>query len=420
MSITEHFKTITKIPHCSGATKELENFLVSFAKDRGFEVSVDQKGNIFAYKGKRDIAFQAHYDMVCVGKAPNIELLYEDRFLFAKESSLGADNGIAVAMMMEMIDEGINGEYIFTNDEEIGLIGAGALEFDLKAKYMLNLDSEDEAQVYIGCAGGVDIKAFKEYEKSSLEGDFYEINIQNLPGGHSGVQIDQNIPNAIKVFGDFLKDKDVQIAYLKGGERINSIPTTLRAIISSPDKISNAKMVDVVRFKGRFEVCKNSNEIISLINGFKNGVLSYNKKLNIPQNSINLALIDLKDGVLSIESSARSMSNDDLEDLKISYEKYLKSYRYQVSTDGKYPAWKPSSNEFTELVCKVVKGMFNRCELKAIHAGLECAIISDIYPHIKIASIGPTITSPHSTNEKVDLESVERTYKVVREIAKVI
>jgi len=417
MSILDHFKTICSIPHCSNEADKLKDFLISFAKERGYNVEVDKSKNILAYGGSRKIAFQAHYDMVCVGKAPNIELVFEDNYLRANESSLGADNGIAIAMMMAMMDERVGGEYLFSADEEVGLVGAKGLGFDLKAKYMLNLDSEDEAEVYIGCAGGVDLKATKEYKRAFLDGDFYEIKIENLPGGHSGVEIHKDIPNAIKLFGEFLKDKDIKIAYLKGGERINSIPSSLRAIISSKDMISSTKGIDVVRFQGRFEVCEDSNEIISLINGFKEGVLSFNDDLKIPQDSINLALVDLKEGRLTIEASARSMDQKGLKKLKKDYKKYLKSFGYEVKTHGKYPAWSPQKNDFSKIVCEAVKTVFGKCEYKAIHAGLECAIISDLYPNIQIASIGPTIISPHSTHERVDLESVERTYEVVKRVA---
>ncbi len=418
MKIFEYFTTISQIPHCSFEADKLKDFLVEFAKERGYEVEVDRYKNILARGGDIKIAFQAHYDMVCVGDAPKIEIIEEDGFLRAKNGSLGADNGIAVAMMMALIDERVGGEFIFTSDEEVGLIGASHLEFDLKSKYMLNLDSEDEAEVYIGCAGGVDLKATKEYKKSFLDGNFYEINIRGLRGGHSGVEIHKDIPNAIKLFGEFLKDKSVKIAYLKGGERINSIPTTLRAIVYSDDLISSSKDVDVVRFDGRFEVIDDGDDIINTINEFENGVLSFDDKLNIPHDSINLALISLKDGILTIEASARSMDNQSLDELKKRYSKYFKKRGFVIQTDGKYPAWRPDVNKFSKIVCKATKRVFDRCEFKAIHAGLESAIISDLYPKIKIASIGPTIISPHSISERVEIESVKRVYKVVKEIIK--
>ncbi len=416
MEILDYFKIISQIPHCSGGADKLADFLISFAKERGYEVLIDQKRNILVRGGEVKIAFQAHYDMVCVGKAPQLELYEEEGYLKAKESSLGADNGMAVAMMMKMMDERIGGEYLFTSDEEIGLIGANALAFDLKSRYMLNLDSESEAEVYIGCAGGVDVKAQREYETAFLESDFYEINITNLPGGHSGVDIDKNIPNAIKLFASFLKDKEISLAYLKGGERINAIPSTLRAIVHSKQQISSSKEVDVIRKSGRFEVIQAGSEIVEMLENFQNGVLSFDEELGIPKESANIALIHLDKDTIKLESSLRAMDKKGLKSVTKSVVKYLEKYGYNVSTDGKYPPWKPEINEFSKIVCEVTQEVFGSCEFKAIHAGLESAIISDLYPDIKIASIGPTILFPHSQNERVDLESVDRVFEVVKRV----
>ena len=416
MQILEYFKTISQIPHCSGSADGLKDFLVEFGQKRGYEVLLDSAKNILIKKGGAKLALQAHYDMVCVGDAPKIELFEEDGNLKAKNSSLGADNGIAIAMMMKLIDEGKNLEFLFTNDEEIGLIGANNLELNLEAKYMLNLDSEDVGEVYIGCAGGVDLKATKEYETKFIDGNFYEINIVGLSGGHSGVDIDKDIPNAIKVFGKFLKGKDVGIAYLKGGERINSIPVSLRAIVFSKEKLSSAKHVDVVRFDGRFDLIEDGRSVIDMINNFKNGVLSYNDELDIPQSSINLALINLDKNRLTIEASMRSMDNLSLKNIASDYNDFFKDREFDVKFFSKYPAWKPEINEFSKLVCSVYKEFGGRCQFKAIHAGLECGLISQKYPDIKIASIGPNIKYPHSKNESLKLDTVDIVYNVVKKL----
>ena len=154
-AIIDHFKTLTQIPHCSKEADKLLDFLVSFSKEREYEVEVDEVKNILISKGTPTLCLQAHYDMVCMGKAPVLETYVEDGWMKAKDASLGADNGMAIAMMMKLMDEGKELEFLLTSDEEIGLIGANEVSFALKSKYMLNLDSEDEAEVYIGCAGGV-------------------------------------------------------------------------------------------------------------------------------------------------------------------------------------------------------------------------------------------------------------------------
>jgi dipeptidase D len=242
--ILDYFQQITQIPHCSYETSKLKDFLISFSKERGYEVLVDSADNILIKKGTSKLIFQAHYDMVCVGEAPKIETYIEDGWMMAKNSTLGADNGMAIAMMMALIDEQKECEFLFTNDEEVGLIGSGSLEFELEAKQMLNLDSEDDAEVYIGCAGGVDIDAVKKYDSFLKSTEFYEITIGGLKGGHSGVDIDKNIPNAIKLFAKFLKDKDVQIASIKAGERVNSIPVNLQATIFCKSELKSQKHID--------------------------------------------------------------------------------------------------------------------------------------------------------------------------------
>jgi dipeptidase D len=235
--LLNYFNQITKIPHCSHNALELKDFLINFAKERNYTILVDKNKNILIKKDSPILCLQAHYDMVCVGDTDKIETFIEDGWIRAKNSTLGADNGIAIAMMMVKMDDGENLEFLFTSDEEVGLLGACALEFNLESKYMLNLDSEDEAEVYIGCAGGVDIEASKLCDVESIEGDFYSLSISGLQGGHSGIQIHENIPNAIKLFADYCLDKGVKIVSIEGGERINSIPTSLNSVVLCENKL---------------------------------------------------------------------------------------------------------------------------------------------------------------------------------------
>ena len=413
--IFDYFQQITQIPHCSHDASKLKDFLIDFAKERGYEVQTDKTENILIKKGTPKLALQAHYDMVCVGDAPKLKTFIKDGWMMAENSTLGADNGMAIAMMMALMDEGKVCEFLFTSDEEVGLIGASALEFELNSKQMLNLDSEDEAEVYIGCAGGVDIEAVKKYERFEKTGTFYELTISGLPGGHSGVEIHKNIPNAIKLFGVFLKGKDIQIVSLEAGERINSIPTNLKAILFSHSELECEKNINIEKIEGTFQIIENS-EIISLINNFKHGVLSFNESLKVPDTSINLALVSLKEGVLKIETSARAMDDKSLKQVEEKYQNFFESFGYKVKCEGKYPAWKPEINSFSKEVEKAMIEVFGKSEFRAIHAGLECAIISEKYPDMKFTSIGPNIRSPHSTHEKVEIASVEKIYQVVQKI----
>ncbi len=419
-AIIEHFKTLTQIPHCSKEADKLLDFLVAFAKERNYKVEVDGVKNIYISKGRPTLCLQAHYDMVCMGKAPMIETYVEEGLMKAKESSLGADNGMAIAMMMQCMDEDRELEFLLTSDEEIGLIGANEVAFNLQAKYMLNLDSEDEAEVYIGCAGGADITAFKQDAYVEGSGTCYEVAVKGLVGGHSGVDIDKAIPSAIKVLGRYLVENEVrQLASIYAGERRNSIPANAVAIVRSEKRLETKGDVTVRELNESPKVLNGGEKIISLIDSFKHGVHAMNDELGIPDVSINLAIItaDEKGGV-KIDTSARAMGAQELEDLTEETVRLFHDYGFEVQVEDKYPAWKPDISAFTNLVSDEMKAVFGKTKMMAIHAGLECGVIAEKYPAMKFASIGPTIRYPHSTREEVDLASVERTYEVLLRIMK--
>lgn len=421
-AIIEHFKTLTQIPHCSKDTDKLLKFLVNFAKERDYTVEVDEIKNIFITKGLPRLCLQAHYDMVCMGQAPILETYVEDGWMKAKDASLGADNGMAIAMMMQLMDEGKALEFLLTSDEEIGLIGANEVAFDLKSQYMLNLDSEDEAEVYIGCAGGVDITAKKQDTFAEGTGTCYEVAVKGLVGGHSGVDIDKGIPSAIKVLGEYLYGHDgTQLASMYAGERRNSIPANAVAIVRSESKLENTDMVKVRELTERPKVLSEGEKTIEMIHAFKHGVHAQNEELGIPDVSINLAIItaDEKGGLL-IETSARAMGAEKLEDLSNETLDFFRSFGFDVQLEDKYPAWKPDISDFTNLVSQEMRSVFGKTKMMAIHAGLECGVIAEKYPDMKFASIGPTIRYPHSTREMVDLASVERTFEVLDNIIKSI
>jgi len=419
-SIIKHFQTLTQIPHCSKEADKLLDFLVSFAKERGYSVEVEEVKNIFISKGTPTLCLQAHYDMVCMGKAPVLETYVEEGWMKAKDSSLGADNGMAIAMMMQLMDEGRELEFLLTSDEEVGLIGANEVAFGLKSKYMLNLDSEDEAEVYIGCAGGVDITATKQDTYVEGTGTCYEISVKGLTGGHSGVDIDKGIPSAIKVLGEYLYQYNIsQLVSIYAGERRNSIPANAVAIVRSEERLEGADLVEVRELKEAPEVLSKGEKIIEMIHAFKHGVHAKNKEFGIPDVSINLAIITTDEkGALLVETSARAMAADKLESLSVETLNFFKHYGFEVALEDKYPAWKPDISDFTNLVSQEMKSVFGKTKMMAIHAGLECGVIAEKYPAIKFASIGPTIRYPHSTREMVHLDSVERTFEVLKKIIK--
>lgn len=412
--IIEHFIALSKIPHCSNNANNLKIFLVDFAKQLGYEVSIDNVNNLLIKKGNPKLALQAHYDMVCVGDAPDIEVYEEHGYLKAKNSSLGADNGMAIAMMMVLMEDKYELEFLFTSDEEVGLIGANGVNFNLQSKYMLNLDSEEEGEICIGCAGGIDIKATKNLAKIMNNKNCFEASLLNLPGGHSGVDIDKNIPNALFELASFLKDKNVKIVNFHGGERTNSIPANAKAVITSDDNQMYSDIFSIKKVE-KYAYCYDE-DILSIISNFKHGVLEFDDSINIPNISQNLAIVDIKDDVLSIEVSIRAMSMDDLDRTAEETSKYFTKYGFDVQRKDKYPAWKPEINDFVKSIEKIMNEEIGRSEIKAIHAGLECGVLKQRYSNIQFASIGPTIYFPHSKQEMIEINSISSTFKVVKRI----
>ncbi len=419
--IIDHFKVLTQIPHCSRDAEALFLYLRDFAADHDYTVQIDDAGNILASKGKPEICLQAHYDMVCMGEAPQIEIEERDGWLHAVNASLGADNGIGIAMMMALMEERIEAEFLFTADEEIGLIGANALSFDLQSSRMLNLDSEDEAEVYIGCAGGADIIGEVFDEQVPGHGACYEVAVRGLPGGHSGVDIDKDIPSAITLLAEYLHKEGVnQLSTIIAGERRNAIPSNAVAIVRSDTPLTGRGDVTVRPLAESPDVYRESQTILDYLHRFKQGVRSMNTQLGIPQTSLNLAMVNdaYTPRGLTIEVSARAMSMGDLEVVIAETVTEMDMSGFKVRVEDKYPAWKPEENAFTREVTAAMEAEFGTVKTMAIHAGLECGVLSQQYPQIQFASIGPTIRYPHSTRECVDLASVERTFRVVERLVR--
>lgn len=422
-NIIDIFKEITAIPRCSGTHEAFINYMKNLSKELGYLCLVDEYNNILCKKENSNakLVFQSHYDIVCLSDncVPNI--VQEGDLLKATDSTLGSDNGIGCSYMIALMCEKYDGEFLFTSDEEIGLIGANNLSLPLNASYMLNLDSEEEGEICIGCAGGVDIFGTNSNKKiipNTDNLDLYEITISKLQGGHSGVDIDKNIPNGIKLIAKTIKECDGKLLDINGGERINSIPVNVKAIIASKSTpIASHEFMKIEKIDTKAEHLNvYDDKIIDFIYDFQNGVRAMNDELKVVQNSINLAIIKTGINEIKIELSARSMDNTELKNLKEETIKMLEDYNFIVETNGKYPAWKPDINEFTSKVLEIYKEVNPKASLEAIHAGLECAIFKDKYPHIKVASIGPTINFPHSKKEQVSIKSVENVYKIVKKI----
>jgi dipeptidase D len=420
--ILQLFLEITKIPHCSGDTEAMRSHIMKIGKENGYRVECDDAGNLMAYAKKSRLTLQSHYDMVCIGAAPRIETVVKDGWMAAKGSSLGADNGMGVAMMLYLIKKKTEADFLFTNDEEIGLIGANRLELPIRTPYLLNLDSEELGKIYIGCAGGEDIHVQKRISTVSPQksGKWFKLRAA-APGGHSGVNIADGIPNAVtELCGVIYNAPSMMLHSLNGGERINAIPAHAEAIVQIPEdetlRVENPDIdIETLPSADR-ELIKEGRTLVSSIFGFAHGVRAWNRELDLPQSSINLAEVSTKGGKVEISLSARSMANDDLNHLVARTIAGWEALGFSCDTEGKYPAWKPVVNDFSEEVLNRYKEICSDASYAAIHAGLECALFARKFPDLKITSIGPTILDPHSDRERVDLDSVARVTKVAERI----
>nr|WP_321427411.1 M20/M25/M40 family metallo-hydrolase [uncultured Campylobacter sp.] len=500
MRFLGYFEQICSIPHCSYQAQKLGEFLLEFSKSRGFDTKIDENFNIHAIKGKPKICLQAHYDMVCVGEAPKIELKNDGEFLSAKNSTLGADNGIGLAIIMDIMDEAQDLEVLFTSDEEVGLIGANAFAGEICAPALLNLDSEDDSEVIIGCAGGLLAEFRREFEpcklglgelfsssvsehlstgllsnesshstsaknctqnSSNLNANYYELSCHGLEGGHSGMQIAKNIPNAIKELAHFAKNHGANILAMSGGDRDNAIPTWAKALVSASSKLQSkglvkAKKLDLLGAKELFtklcdddlknpiimksnsadftrrEYSKNSR--IPLLNDFllclPHGVLGWDEGLGLPKTSANLAIVRTsltsKDEnariAFSVQIYARSSSQEELAKLKNSYEAISELAGFQSSFGASSIPWEPEQSEFATSVLNALQKYRPNAKITAIHAGLECGCLSAKMKQkgkkLVACSIGPNISGAHTINERCEIKSAQIIAQVVRDVLK--
>ncbi|MBE0492047.1 MAG: M20/M25/M40 family metallo-hydrolase [Sulfurospirillum sp.] len=422
--IIEHFKKIASLPHCSYKAEKLKEHIIVYAKACGFDVQVDAYENILASKGTPRICLQAHYDMVCIGHTEAMELVFEGDILSAKDATLGADNGMGMAIIFTCMQKFANLEVLFTSNEEVGLIGASQLQLQLQSSYLLNLDGEQEDEIYVGCAGGVDIVASREFTCKSLpkESLFFEISVDGFIGGHSGVDIDKDIPSAIKVLvAELLQHKNMELISLEGGQMRNSIPKSAKAIIATGQDFSlmDARVRKCQIADPKQEALKDGAVVLLALNAIHQGVRVFDKEFQIPSISANIGKIRQDGTKIIIDVNVRAMSDDDL--LQASFEcmSLFRLAGFSVEQEQMHAAWKPQIGTFTKLVQEQMQKTYDGIALRAIHAGLECGVlIQTQQKKIEAVSIGPTIRFPHSTKEECDLASVARIFQIVEQIIK--
>jgi dipeptidase D len=467
--VWKHFDEIRKIPRCSKHEEKIREYVENFAKKQNLKSKTDKIGNVVIFKpassgmeNKPTVVLQGHMDMVCeknsdvefdFSKDP-IKLKLDGDHLTADGTTLGADNGIGMAMSLAILEDDSLKigpiEALFTVDEETGLTGAFAMESDmLTGKILLNLDSEDFGVITVGCAGGGDskIKVPFKTQKVNNEMDSISIKISGLRGGHSGVDIHEQRGNAVKLLTRMLwkvsNDYDFLIADLNGGDKHNAIPREAFANVSVKKSDKN-KFIELLKNEGK-EILKeikpidpNFNvdiediskptstltkdsqiKILNLLHGLPHGIdkMSYDIP-DLVETSTNLASVKLNEQNALIHLSTRSSINSSLQDLRDRIHAIADLSNAKVSEDDPYPGWKPDlDSKILKLSKKIFKDMYGKePKVEAIHAGLECGIIGEKFPGMDMISIGPTLKYPHSPEEQLHVSTVEKTYKYVIKI----
>ena len=413
MTVLEHFKTLCTIPRCSHEADAMLAYLEAKAREYGCDTRTDTAGNLLCSRPGATVTLQAHYDMVCIGRAPEVVPVEENGRMHAEDSTLGADNGMGMAIMLALMEEGAAVDALFTADEEVGLLGARALELPLKTPYLLNLDSEEYGEITVGCAGGVDLNVTLPLRTRMKEAWCYELVADGFPGGHSGVDIDRNIPNAVKELAARLYALEAEVVLFEGGERRNAIARRASALIAfdTPRRIDGAKAL------GRRECRVIENDVVRMLHGFAHGVREYDAKLGIVRTSVNLAEVATGEGMLNVKLSARSMNDGALRRIESETKAYFEAFGAAVESEGYYAPWEPEENAFVATVREAYESVLGApVRIGAIHAGLECGILGQKRPGLRMASIGPTIRYPHSTRETVELATVAKVTEVVRRV----
>ena len=472
--VWKNFYALTQIPRPSGHTEQVAKFLVDFAKQHGAEASIDEAGNVVMTKGatpgyedRAVTVLQAHMDMVPQKtkdskhnfEADPLDVYIDGEWVTARDTTLGADDGMGVAAAMAIIEDDTveHGpiEVLITRDEETGLAGAFGLKADeLKGKYLLNLDSEEEGEITIGCAGGIDILCNMEYQEMNVEPEgmlCYDITIKGLLGGHSGIEINLGRANANKLMARLLfAVVNTGMAWLcswHGGNMRNAIPRECEAKVLVPKAMQEDFLAMVEKCRQTFtEEYKDietkgfhltatqveeipakaipediQENLINAVLAAHDGVLRFTPSLpELVETSCNLAIIDIADGKAEVITLARSSQDSMKQYLCNQYISCFSMAGMEVKFEGGYGGWQPNpKSPLVEMMADIYEKMYGkRPVVGACHAGLECGIIGVNYPDMDMASYGPTLVSPHTPNEACHIPTVERFYNFTLEILK--
>ena len=460
-NVLSFFKEITKIPRESGHEEHIIAYLQKFAADNGLECKTDEAGNVLitkeaapGYENVPVIVLQSHSDMVCeknegvehdFAKDP-IKYIIKDGWMIAPDTTLGADCGIGVAAQMAVLVSDMpcgKIECLFTTSEETGLDGAMALQPGFfTGKVLLNLDSEDEGEIFVGCAGGIDTTAEFNYKEEPVQEDFVlqEVYVKDAMGGHSGDDINKGRANSVQLLGRFLYsilDLDWQLVIIDGGNKRNAIAREAKAVIAAEEdtlEIINERLedfaADVIEEYGAIEkdIKVGSAEyqgdasfaidemtawnLVAALCASPHGVLSMSQEIeNFVETSTNLASVKMtKPGVIRIGSSQRSCVTAARRAAAAKMEACFVLAGAVVKHEGEYPGWAPAAESPVRDACVAsYKKLFGvEPKVKAIHAGLECGLFTEKFPGLDMISFGPTLRGVHAPGERLDLASLDK------------
>ncbi|EFI41895.1 aminoacyl-histidine dipeptidase [Peptoniphilus sp. oral taxon 386] len=453
------FYEINQIPRCSGSEKRVSDFLVNFAKERNLEVFQDDVYNVIikkpatnGYENSKPVIIQGHMDMVCVKEEDSdhnfdtdpIEMIVDGDFVKANKTTLGADDGIAVAYALAILD---SNEYkhpalevLITTNEETGMDGAAALkEGMLNGNMLLNIDSEEEGIFLVSCAGGSSINVIFDIEREHFKGEALRITVRGLKGGHSGGEIIRQRANANKILSRLLSAvrevTELRIISLKGGAKHNAIPDSAKAEILVEEKELAIDTIEklAVAIKNEYRVeddgividiesCENrdsytkklTDDFIDYSMIVPDGVISMSKDIEgLVETSLNNAVLFEKDNKIVYTTSVRSSTESELERvldvLKIS----AKRCNAKTIESNRYPAWQfEEESILRDISIKTYEELFcSKATYSAIHAGLECGLLKKVLPNCDMISFGPEMHDVHSPKERVSISSTERMWK---------
>ncbi|MEI6898604.1 MAG: aminoacyl-histidine dipeptidase [Bacteroidota bacterium] len=472
-TLWKNFYSLTQIPRPSKKEEKAREFVVAFGKNLGLETIVDEVGNVIIRKpatpgmeNRKGVIFQGHLDMVPQKNSDKVHDFEKDpidawidgEWVKARGTTLGADNGMGVAAAMAVLESKDipHGpvEALFTIDEETGMAGAFGLKPGiLQGDILMNLDSEDEGELYIGCAGGTNGNIKFTYQEAQVPAGMLalKISVTGLKGGHSGVDIHLGRGNSNKILNRFLwhasKAFGLRLSSIDGGSLRNAIPRESFAVVAIPAD----KKVDLLKFlvdfatKAKKELSavepdmkmeavavdlpsflideKTQNGLFNAIYGCPNGVIRMSNEMEgLVETSTNLAIFKSENKEITVRCLLRSSVDSAKEDLENMMQSVFELAGATIIFDGQYPGWKPNPDSpILKAMLEIYSNQFGKTpKVTAIHAGLECGLLGGVYPKWDMISFGPTIRFPHSPDEKVNIETVKKFWDFLVETLKFV